>query len=100
MEEIVLNGKVYAEKTPPILGNRFVVVLDRGWIYGGDLTEGEGKITLTNVVWPMYWSEIGFDGMLKDPKNPKVKLKKLDHTICVPDGVELFRVPVAHDWGL
>lgn len=83
-------------------GNRAVVVVDRGWIFAGDVTEGDGtgNITLTRAVHVSKWTQIGFDGMVKDPKSLNVTLRPLKHSVQIPEGSEIFRIPVPNDWGL
>ena len=103
VETVSINGVVYVKQglqsVVPI-GPRVVLVADRGWIFAGDLTEKDGRIYLDNAVIVQSWSSIGFDGLLKDPKNSNVKLKKLDHRVDLPSDTELFRVPVLPTWGL
>jgi hypothetical protein len=83
-------------------GKRAVVVVDRGWIFAGDVVESEdgGPLVLKRAVWVFRWESIGFDGVLKDPKNSKVTLKKMAQDVEIPLISEIFRVPVDEDWGL
>ena len=82
------------------LGNRAVVVVDRGWIFAGDVTEADGRITLTRAVHVFRWEGIGFDGMIREPKSNKVTLKLMPAPVVIPAGAEIFRVPVVSNWGL
>lgn len=84
----------------PVPGKRAVVVVDRGWIFAGDVSEDNGRVRLSRAVWVFSWSSIGFDGVLRDPKSEKVKIRKLSHDVDLPADSEIFRVPVADDWGL
>jgi hypothetical protein len=77
-----------------------VIVVDRGWIFAGDVTRENGRIKLTRAVWVFRWKEIGFDGMLADPKGEKVEVRPLNHIVDIPEDAEVFYVPVAPDWGL
>lgn len=81
-------------------GNRAVVVVDRGWVFAGDVTRANGRIRLDRAVWVFRWESIGFDGMIKDPKSNKVTLRKMQSPVDVPDGSEIFTVPVDSEWGL
>ena len=93
---ITINGVEYApvNQTP---GNRAVVVLDRGWIYAGDITERDGRVYLTRVSWVFCWESIGFSGVVESPEKADIR----PHAdLNFPASVELFRVPVADDWGL
>ncbi len=83
----------------PQLG-RAVVVVDRGWIFAGDVTVKDGFIHLDRAVWVFRWESIGFDGVIENPKDKKVTLKPMKNRVTIPVGAEIFRVPVAKDWGL
>jgi hypothetical protein len=99
--EIVVNGKRYAPVDEKPTGKRAVVVVDRGWIFAGDVTVlKSGYLKLTRAVWVFRWESIGFDGVLKDPKNSKVTLRRLNEPVLVPKDSEVFRVPVHSEWGL
>jgi hypothetical protein len=81
-------------------GNRAVVVVDRGWVFAGDVERTNGRITLTRAVWVFRWESVGFDGVLRDPKSTKVQIRKLEAPVDLPEASEIFCVPVAADWGL
>lgn len=80
-------------------GTRAVVVVDRGWIFAGDVTEENGRIKLSRALHVFRWESIGFNGMIDSPKSSKVTLKPIAD-VDIPAGAEVFRVPVADDWGL
>lgn len=80
--------------------NRAVIVVDRGWIFAGDVTREDGRIKLANAVWVFSWERIGFDGVIADPKNPLAKIKPIPNGVDIPAGAEVFCVPVADGWGL
>ena len=99
MNDIVtINGVEYQ----PVCnhGKRAVVVVDRGWIFAGDVTEADGFITLSRAVWVFRWESIGFDGMIANPTSAKATIKPLQHAVKIPSGSEIFRVPVDDDWGI
>ena len=81
-------------------GNRAVAVVDRGWIFAGDVEELGGRIILTRAVWVFRWESIGFDGVIHDPKSPKVQIKAIKQPVEIPSGSEIFRIPVHSEWGL
>jgi hypothetical protein len=81
-------------------GNRAVVVVDRGWIWAGDVTEKDGKVILNRAVWVFRWGEVGFDGVISNPKDKRVVLKPMTCPVEIPEGSEIFRVPVHSNWGL
>ena len=100
MDRISVNGIDYVRADIKPTGKRAVVVVDRGWIYAGDVTEENGRIYLDRAVWVFRWESIGFDGVLADPKSKKATIKPLAHRVDIPAGSEVFRIPVADDWGL
>jgi hypothetical protein len=81
-------------------GNRAVVVVDRGWIFAGDVTEENGRVYLDRAVWVFKWRSVGFDGVIKNPENDNVEIRRLQNRVDVPAGAEVFRVPVENNWGL
>ena len=98
METIELNGKKYSCVDSPE-GNRAVMVVDRGWIFAGDVTEEHVRIYLSRAVWVFRWETIGFAGVIEDPNNNKVDLRPIAD-IDIPVSSEVFRIPVAKDWGI
>jgi len=80
--------------------NRCVVVVDRGWIWAGDVEEVDGRIRLHRAVWVFSWIAIGFDGVLADPKSDNVTLRPVPNVVDLPVDAEVFRVPVDDHWGL
>jgi hypothetical protein len=97
-DRITVNGIEYQAIKPN--GKRAVVVVDRGWIFAGDLTEESGRIYLDRAVWVFRWESIGFDGVLANPKTNRAQIRKLEHRVDIPAGAEVYRIPVADDWGL
>ena len=95
MEDLIINGVKYVPLKKP--GNRAVVVVDRGWIFAGDVTRANGRITITRAVWVFKWSSVGFAGIIADPKTADIR--KIDD-IDMPAGAEVFSVTVRDDWGL
>jgi hypothetical protein len=81
-------------------GSRAVVVVDRGWIFAGDVTRANGRIMLTRAVWLRNWSEIGFDGVLANPNSPKLQKRALKNPVDIPEGSEIFCIPVSESWGI
>ena len=80
--------------------NRAIIVVDRGWIFAGDVTREDGRIKLSKAVWVFSWEQVGFDGVISDPKNPLVKIRPMPNGVDIPAGAEVFCVPVADGWGL
>lgn len=100
---ITINGVEYIKADAiqkPIVGNRAVVVVDRGWIFAGDVERIDGRIHLTRAVWVFRWESVGFDGVIADPKSSKVTIKPMPNGVDLPQGSEVFCVPVDDNWGL
>jgi hypothetical protein len=83
----------------PITGNRSIIVVDRGWIFAGDVTRENGQIKLTRAIHVYRWESIGFDGMVENPKSNKVTLKQLNNDVLIPITSEIFSIPVSENWG-
>lgn len=99
MSDIVtINGVEYApvKKTA---GARAVIVVDRGWVFAGDVERSNGRIKLTNALHVFKWENIGFAGMIADPKKAKADLRPVSD-VDIPLGAEIFTVPVPDGWGL
>jgi hypothetical protein len=99
MENLTINGVEYAPVNRPA-GSRAVVVVDRGWIFAGDVTRENGRIRLDNAVWVFRWEDVGFDGTIANPKSEKVTIKPMPNGVDLPEGAEVFCVPVHDGWGL
>lgn len=95
MDTVTINGIEYA---PVQTGNRCIVVVDRGWIFAGDIAEDDDYITLSSAVWVFRWEQIGFDGVIKNPE--KAEIRKLDNWVQIPKQSVIFKIPVAPMWGL
>jgi hypothetical protein len=80
--------------------NRAVIVVDRGWIFAGDVTRENGRIILDRAVWVFRWESVGFDGVIKNPKSNYVTLRKMEHKVEIPEASEIFCIPVDAEWGL
>jgi len=99
MANLIIDGIEYA----PVVraaGTRAVVVVDRGWIFAGDVTREGNRIFLDNAVWVFRWESIGFDGVIANPKDDKVILRKMKNRVEIPAQSEIFSVPVSDDWGV
>ena len=99
MEEVIIDVEVFVPKNK-VVGNRAVVVVDRGWIFAGDVRRENGRIYLSRAVHVFRWESIGFDGMLANPKSDKVTIKTLSNDVEIPAGSEIFSIPVGDQWGL
>lgn len=98
---IEVNGVTYvpANSNPIPTGDRHVVVIDRGWIFAGNMTSENGDIILTDALHVFRWESIGFTGVLEDPKSGKVTFKTCPYPVKIPQGSVIFVIPVPQDWG-
>lgn len=99
MANVIIDGIEYA----PVVratGTRAVVVVDRGWIFAGDVTREGNRIFLDNAVWVFRWESIGFDGVIANPKDKNVTLRNMKNRVEIPAQSEIFSVPVSDDWGM
>ena len=98
MENVTINGVEY-RPVSSASGTRAVVVVDRGWIFAGDVTRENGRIYLSNALHVFKWESTGFSGMILDPKKAKADLRPIPD-VDIPAGAEVFCVPVADGRGL
>jgi hypothetical protein len=96
MNTITVNGVDYVRADSVPSGNRAVVVVDRGWIFAGDVTRENGRIRLSRAVHVFKWESIGFAKMVETQKADLRKIADVD----LPESAEIFCIPVADDWGL
>ena len=97
MEQLIINGELYVRAGSP--GTRHVLVVDRGWIFAGDLSEENGRIYLDRAVWVFRWESVGFSAVVADPKKAKADIRPMSTRVDVPRDAEVFRLPVPEDWG-
>ena len=100
MESLSVNGVEFIAKPVEPTGTRAVVVVDRGWIFAGDVRREDGRIYLRRAVLVDRWENIGFHGVIANPTSDKVLLRKMSQPVEIPAGAEIFSVPVPDDWGL
>ena len=97
METITINGVEYAPVNSRPSGDRAVIVVDRGWIFAGDVTRENGRIYLSRAGWVFRWESCGFSKVIEDPSNADIRPMA---DVDIPGGAEIFCVPVSSDWGL
>ena len=97
---IEINGVEYVRADTRPTGTRAVVVVDRGWIFAGNVTRENGRIRLDRAVWVFRWESVGFDGMIANPKSSQVSIRSMPNGVDLPEGAEIFCVPVDDSWGL
>lgn len=96
-KNVIIDGVEYAPVTAS--GTRAVVVVDRGWIFAGDVTRENGRIRLARALHVFKWESVGFAGMIDNPKKAKADLRPVAD-VDIPEGAEIFCVPVSAEWGL
>ena len=90
---------VRADSVPALTpnGDRAVIVVDRGWIFAGDITRENGRIKISRAVWVFRWESCGFSKVIEDPTNADIRPVS---DVDMPEGAEIFCVPVHDSWGL
>ncbi len=78
-------------------GNRAIVVVDRGWIFAGDVTRKDGRLRMDNAVHVFGWKSVGFAGIVADAS--KADLRPMARPVDLPEDAEIFSVPVSDTWG-
>ena len=96
---ISINGVKYAPVNARPKGSRAVVVVDRGWIFAGDITRKNGRILISRALHVFKWESSGFAGMIASHKKAGADLRPIVD-VDIPEGSEIFCVPVPDDWGL
>lgn len=99
---ITINGVEYVRAdtvnvSPVVSGNRAIVVVDRGWIFAGDVHRENGRIRLSRAIHVFKWESVGFAGMIENTS--KADLRKIAD-VDIPESAEIFCVPVPDDWGI
>ena len=112
---IVIDGTEYIRKDSSLAastpkrrlaaiaaGGREVVVIDRGWIFAGDVERSQesGDLTIYNAIHVFRWENIGYTGVLENPTSDKVVLKTCKYPVKVPAGSVIFTNPVDDNWGI
>lgn len=97
MQNVIVNGVEYAPVVINTPQNRVVVVVDRGWIFAGDVERKNGRIYLTRAVWVFRWESCGFAAVIADPSNADIRPIA---DVELPEQSEIFCIPVGEAWGL
>jgi hypothetical protein len=98
MNTVMIDGIEYAPVRKHA-GERAVIVVDRGWIFAGDVERVDGRIRLTRAVWLFRWEKVGFAAVIDDPKKAKADVRPIAD-VDIPASSEIFCVPVGPGWGL
>ena len=98
VEKVVIYGKTYVPESAAPTGTRAVVVVDRGWIFAGDVSRVGGNLILDRAVHVRKWTSGWFGGMLENPKNADIG--KMTTQVVVPEASVIFSCPVGDSWGL
>lgn len=96
MNTVTINDIDYVPASSKRTGARAVVVVDRGWIFAGDVTRENGRIRISRAVHVFSWKSIGFAKMVETEEADLRPIADVD----MPEGAEIFCVPVHDQWGL
>lgn len=79
-------------------GDRHIIVLDRGWIFAGDMSQDEkGVYTVLNCKNVRKWSKGGFGGLTKSAKKSEAVLDDCEPVRFYSKSM-IFCVPIGDDW--
>ena len=81
---------------PKVAGTRAVIVVDRGWIFAGDITRENWRIKLSRALNVFKWDSIGFPKMIETANADLRPIADVD----IPEDSEIFCVPVHDNWGV
>jgi hypothetical protein len=98
-EEVKQAIKVLEQATANCAtGDRHIVVLDRGWIFAGNLSKDEHHVyTLTDAVNVRKWDSGGFGALSKSATAAGATLDKCA-TLRFHETAMMFAVPISSDW--
>ena len=100
VKTISIDGVDYVradQAKPAPTGTRAVVVVDRGWIFAGDVKRENGRLRISRALHVFKWESVGFAGMIENTK--KADLRPIAD-VDMPEGAEIFCVPVTDNWGM
>ena len=97
---VTINGVEYEPvgSRPALTGSRAIVVVDRGWIFAGDVTRENGRIRLSKALHVFKWKTGGFSLVVSDPVKAEADLLPIAD-VDIPEKAEIFCVPVPDNWG-
>lgn len=84
---------------PSYLIERYLIVLDTGWIFAGNILEQDNRVELHNAIMLVNWNKCSFNEIISNPNKSNVTLQKVSSVIDFPKESEIFRVPIPHNWG-
>lgn len=73
----LLRGTPTSATAAPVEIGQRIVVLDRGFVYAGQVTEQPDRIVITNAVNIRYWGTTNGLGELVAGPTPKTKLDRV-----------------------
>lgn len=95
----LFGGKCGSNQKPAPSG-RAVIVVDRGWIFAGDMSvTADGYLRLENALHVFGWQSVGFAAVVADPKKARADLREVE-PVEIPMDAVIFRVPVPSTWGV
>lgn len=98
-ETITINGTEYVKKsdlTPQVMGDKRIVVADRGWIFVGDCEDHEdGSVTIRNTFNIRNWGTTrGLGELVNGPIVGKTKYDPYGTVRCMP----IIQINVVSGW--
>ena len=91
--EVIKNNCLKVE------GDRVIAVLDKGWIFVGNIKKlDNGYFELSNVQNIRKWQSGGFGMVCTDPKSAQVTLDPSNDINFRPESL-IFSAPISENWG-
>ena len=78
-------------------GDRHLIVLDRGWIFAGDMSLKDDVYTVTNCQNIRKWGKGGFGALSRSAALSGATLDACE-SIRFKASALIFAVPIAEDW--
>ena len=100
LNTITINGIEYVQKgtepAPQIIGDKRIIVADRGWVFVGDCEDHEdGSVTIRNTQNIRQWGTTkGLGELLTGPVAGKTKYDPYGVVRCIP----IVQINVVNGW--
>jgi hypothetical protein len=96
--EMLRNLADEIDSCEKVMGDKRIVVLDRGWIFAGNLSKDDGDIfTLTDAVNIRKWEKGGFGAVSLGAKSAGCTLDKCA-SLRFHSNAMIFNCPISEGW--
>ena len=95
---VVIDDTKYAPCGEAIAGNRHIVVLHRGFVFVGDVSDEGDEVTVSSAYNVRKWTRGGFGGLTESGTQSGATLDPCADFKYQRSVSEICRVPVAEGW--